>query len=51
MIAMSMIFWHHSEFNILSFNSNKFDLKNETLLIRHLLNIETFLKDMCCIIL
>ena len=42
--------WSQSKFNILSFKSNKFDLKHEILLIRRVLNIETSLKNMCSII-
>ena len=33
-----------SKFNILSFKSSKFDMKQEILLIKHVLNIETSLK-------
>ena len=39
-----------SKFNILSFRSNKFDVKQEILLIKRVLNIET-LKNMCYIAL
>ena len=46
-----MISWLQSKFTVLSFKSNKFDLKQEILLIRLLLNIENSLKNMCRIIL
>ena len=49
--AINMITWCQAKFDILSFKSKKFDLKLEILMIRHLLNIETYLKGMCCIIL
>ena len=48
--AMYMIISCQSKFNFLSFKSSKFDLNHEILLIRRLLNIDTYLKT-CCIIL
>ena len=41
--AMNMITSCQSKFNILIFKSHKFDLKHKILLIRPLLNIETYL--------
>ena len=37
--------WLQSTFNILSFKSNKFDMKHKILLIKHVLNIETSLRN------
>ena len=42
---MSMISWRQSKCNNLSFKSNQFNLKHETLLIRRLLDIETSSKE------
>ena len=36
--------WLQSEFIILSFKSHKFDMKQEILLIKYVLNIKTSLK-------
>ena len=44
--------WLQSEFNILCFKLNKFDMNHKILLIKHVLTfLETSLKSICCIIL